>query len=232
MLALFALGTAAATPLGSPARSSSDSAVAVQAVAGVQHRSLQTGCEGDRCATWESLNKAGLRADIRAHDAVGVWVSGAYATHSLSGTGHSGQGRQLGAGLSVQLPREGLRPAAMVAAQTYRTTASNSEGEARSTSGGKSLRAAGLAVVGGSEGGASGWLGPHVILLDHNDVAVLPDDVELSLRPSIPVGAVVGGELSSDALGPAWRRSPHLVLGAEAQLIDVWALSTWIGVSY
>lgn len=229
---LVLVAAALAAPYGSPARSTADGAVAVQGLAATESRALQTGCDGDRCASWGVARLAGGRVDLRAHDAVGVWAGGGYLVHDLSGTGHSGQGALVTAGLSAQWPRDGLRPALLASAEGYRTTATGDSGSTRSTTQGRALRVAGLAVAGGSEGGASGWLGPTWTPIEEHQVQVVADDVEVALTAKRPVGAVVGGELTSDGLGPAWRRSAHLVAGAEVQLVDSWGLAAWFGVTY
>lgn len=201
-------------------------------MATTERRALATGCEGDRCASWGSLGQAGARVDLRAHDAVGIWGSFSYATHSLSGTGHNGRGTQAAAGLHVQWPRDGLRPALAATGHAHQTATLSSGGSTRSTTTGRSLRVAGLAVGGSSAGGATGWLGPTLTALETNALDVRPDDVQVTLTARNPVGVVLGGELTSDALGPEWRRSTRMVLGAEAQLVDVWGLSAWLGVTY
>jgi len=208
--------------------------VSLQAGGGWVGRTLETGCDGDRCQSWAKGAGGELRVDVRPHAAVGAWVGGAWNQEDLSGTGHVGWGPTGAAGLALQWPREGVSPALSVKGEAgwSRVESGGPNQDPRSESRWYGVSGAALAAFGEPEGGAVGWLGPSLVLMEQHQLDVNTDDVEITLTRGYPVGLVAGGELISAPLGQPWRRSARMVCGMEVQAIHAWGASAWMGFSY
>ena len=231
LLLLASLSEAA--PHGNPARSAETSVVGVQAGGGWQGRSLETGCEGERCSTWATGAGGELRVELRPHAAVGLWAGGAWVQEELSGTGHVAWGPSAAGGLLLQVPRRGLSPALSLKGELGRSSIeAGPKQDPRSESRWWEVQVAGLAAFGEPEGGACGWIGPSFVLAEAHDLDVNTDDVAIELTRSTPVGLVAGGELLSAELGQPWRRSARMVAGLEVQAVHAWGASAWIGFAY
>lgn len=184
-------------------------------------------CEGERCVGWSFERSQSLRLGSQPIPALGAWVELGVGQTAVEGAAFSSSAGLVGGGLRLSLPREGLRPAAVLDFSRSRGPLNpNLGGDAYSAWRGE---AALVAAFAGDQ--ASAWLGPYGVI-GSSGLFLHPEDIQLELVPAVPVGAVIGAELFSEPLS-IWRdRAGQLSAGAELKVGYGMSLGAWLGYAY
>jgi hypothetical protein len=188
-------------------------------------RQAVEGCGGERCSSWDAQQIGGLRLGVDIARIGRVWIQGGIGKTELSGTGHTGTGRDLAAGVLLTAPTQ-WTPMLGVQVEQLNTSA-----EGRSST----LQREGRAFAGVAHRGddVAWWAGADWAFSSQITLDALEDDTELYLHPTVPVSGVLGAQLSSPVLNAPWRRqSARLHAGMEVQVARRWGASVWVGVRY
>lgn len=237
MFTLIATFTAAALASGDPGRTPETGLVEVSLGVGQETRLLtETGdsCEDD-CDAWDYSVDAPIRLGLRPHELLGAWGEVSWHRDVVDAADYGARGYGLAGGIHLTAPSAdipmsaNLRPALSATARYLYTNQSDDDSEHRRLL----IEASGTLVAGTDRDNVIAWVGPVVTLVSLRDLYVAEEGTNLTLVPSRPAGALLGAELISDSLGPAWNsRSGRLLLGVEGRLIDAWGARAWLGIAY
>lgn len=172
-------------------------------------------CEGESCRTVRAEVLQGGEVDLRLAQHLGLYVQGgriiernAAATYEGIGWGVGGGvkgGADLNAGFGVDA-WGGL---------AVRTTKdpSPTEGAAPDTSNRLQATVGGDVRWGTARDGFMGWLGAEVAPFSSDRTLVLDGTLPLTLRPQLPVSAVVGVQAMSEPLSGPWAERGRIGAG-------------------
>ncbi len=235
LLALAVLLPARAVTVGSPVADVHAGRVSVEALGGVGQSVLRAeGCEGTTgcLARWRPVTLGG-RLSVTLLPGLGASAEYAWVGDQMRQARYRGSGTRLagGAHASVGLGR-GVGLGATVSWEQGATLATSDVTGPSDEAAWRQLRAAPVLSF-APEGGLATWyVGPTWRFASEHTIRFASTGVTSLLVPEPAWGAVLGGELRSLPLGPAWLgRTDRLVAGAEARWEGGLAADAYVGVA-
>jgi hypothetical protein len=185
--------------------------VEASAFAATQRVSLrEVGCTGAQCAAVRADVLVGAEVGAALSRSFGLYARGAWVQEDIAAARYAADGFAAGGGARVDLPLGNLWGVAAWAGIEHQFTGGDDLQERFRA---WSLDAGALLRAGRAEEGVMGWVGVGAAPWTSVTGATLDGALTVALAPQVPVEAVAGFLLASDALSGPWDDRARLTVG-------------------
>jgi hypothetical protein len=162
---------------------------------------------------------------------LGVYAELGHVAESIEEAGYRGSGVAHGLGVKAAVPLGGPFLAGL--AFQYEKGKGESLTSTPTTSAWTLARGVFSAILASPDHGAQAWLGPTWRVLANQDLDFGGEDGAFELTARRPLGAILGGQVDSEALGAPWGSvRSYLFAGLETRWEDGFAIAAWTGLRF